>query len=56
MKQDGSNGKARLEAAKRHEAGIVAFLRDLIAIRAESGTEGERCERVKREYENLGFD
>src|SRR3990170_7435006 len=53
MKQD---GRARLEAAKKHAAGIVAFLRDLIATRAESGTEGERCERVRREYKELGFD
>lgn len=56
MTEGGSNGKARLEAAKKHEAGIVAFLRDLIATRAESGTEGERCERARREYEKLGFD
>jgi len=28
----------------------------MIAIPAESGQEGERCERVLREYESLGFD
>lgn len=52
MTQD---GKA-LEAARAREAEIVRFLRDLIAIRAESGTEKERCHRVKKEYEALGFD
>jgi len=61
MKPDGptaptASGKARLEAAKKHEAGIVAFLRNMIATRAESGTEGERCELVRREYKKLDFD
>jgi putative selenium metabolism hydrolase len=49
-------GAAALEAARRHESDIVNFLREMIAIPAESGHEGERCERVKREYERLGFD
>jgi putative selenium metabolism hydrolase len=49
-------GPAALIAARRHEGDIVRFLRDLIAIPAESGREGERCERVRREYERLGFD
>jgi putative selenium metabolism hydrolase len=49
-------GEAALAAARAREGDVVRFLRDMIAIRAESGTEGERCERVKREYEALGFE
>ncbi len=49
-------GQAALEAARGYEERIVRFLRDLIAIPAESGQEGERCERVLREYQALGFD
>ena len=49
-------GDAALDAARRYEAEIVGFLRDMIAIPAESGKEGDRCERVRREYESLGFD
>jgi putative selenium metabolism hydrolase len=49
-------GAGALQAARAHEERIVRFLRDLIAIPAESGREGERCERVRREYEVLGFD
>ena len=45
-----------LDAARGYEEQIVRFLRDLIAIPAESGKEGDRCERVRREYEALGFD
>jgi len=45
-----------LDAARGYEEQIVRFLRDLIAIPAESGKEGDRCERVRREYESLGFD
>ena len=45
-----------LEAARGFEKQIVQFLRDMIAIPAESGNEGERCERVRREYAALGFD
>jgi hypothetical protein len=37
-----------LEAARGYEEQIVRFLRDLIAIPAESGKEGDRCERVLR--------
>lgn len=43
-------------AAKSYEEKIVRFLRDMIAIPAESCKEKERCERVKKEYESLGFD
>jgi putative selenium metabolism hydrolase len=45
-----------LDAARGYEEQIVRFLRDLIAIPAESGKEGDRCERVRLEYESLGFD
>ena len=50
-----TNGQEALEAARRYENDIVAFLRELIAIPAESGKERARCERVKAEYEKLGF-
>ncbi len=49
-------GRAALEAARTYETEIVRFLRDMIAIPAESLKEGERCERVRQEYERLGFD
>ena len=42
-------------AARRDQAGIVRFLRDLIAIPAESCKERARCERVLAEYKALGF-
>lgn len=45
-----------LAGAERHADDIVRFLRDLIAIPAESGQEGPRCERVAAEYRRLGFD
>jgi len=50
-----TNGR-ELDAARAYEEQITRFLRDLIAIPAESGKEGDRCERVRREYESLGFD
>jgi putative selenium metabolism hydrolase len=43
-------------AARRYEDDIVAFLRDMIAIPAESLREGARCERVRAEYERLELD
>ncbi len=51
-----NEGRAAHEEAGRFEAEIVRFLRDMIAIPAESRREGERCERVRQEYEKLGFD
>jgi len=51
----GANHKS-LEAARRYEPEIVSFLREMIAIPAESGREQKRCERVRHEYERLGFD
>jgi len=49
-------GEAALAAARGCEERIVRFLRDMIAIPAESCRERERCERVHREYTELGFD
>jgi putative selenium metabolism hydrolase len=49
-------GKAALATAAEHEADIVRFLREMIAIPAESLNEGDRCRRVRTEYESLGFD
>lgn len=51
-----AHGAEALEAARRREGDIVRFLREMIAIPAESRQEGERCERVRQEYEALGFD
>ncbi len=51
-----SKGQSALSAAKGYEADMVRFLRDLINIPAESRREQQRCERVKEEYEKLGFD
>jgi len=51
-----TSGAEALEAAKRYEGEIVRFLREMIAIPAESGKERARCERVKAEYERLGLD
>ena len=49
-------GEAALERARIHEPDIVRFLREMIAIPAESLSESERCQRVRLEYESLGFD
>ena len=49
-------GQAALAAAAGHEADIVSFPREMIAIPAESLNEGDRCRRVRAEYERLGFD
>jgi putative selenium metabolism hydrolase len=48
-------GTEALAAARRYESEIVRFLREIIAIPAESGREQARCERVKAEYEKLGL-
>jgi len=48
---------ARLAAlALSYETGIVQFLRDLIAIPAESGQEGPVIQRIRQEMEKVGFD
>ncbi|MEE4274053.1 MAG: YgeY family selenium metabolism-linked hydrolase [Thermoanaerobaculales bacterium] len=49
-------GAAALASARQYEDRIVRFLRDMIAIPAESGNEEARCRRVLAEYEALGFD
>ncbi|MEM7353188.1 MAG: YgeY family selenium metabolism-linked hydrolase, partial [Acidobacteriota bacterium] len=49
-------GRAALAAAEEYRSDIVKFLRDMIAIPSTSGKEGERCERIRQEYERLGFD
>ena len=43
-------------AAEGYREDLVRFLRDLIAIPAETGDEEARCRRVMEEYERLGFD
>jgi putative selenium metabolism hydrolase len=43
-------------AAQACEADIVAFLRDLIAIPAESSQEGPVIQRIRQEMEKVGFD
>ncbi len=53
---DGPRNTAALDAARGFESEIVSFLREMIAIPAESGSEKQRCERVQREYRELGFD
>ncbi len=49
-------GDQTLVAASAYRERIVRFLREMIAIPAESRREKERCERVFAEYESLGFD
>lgn len=49
-------GVAAIASARAVEDRIVRFLRDMIAIPAESGREEARCRRVLAEYESLGFD
>ena len=51
-----ADGRRALEEARSREEDLVRFLREMIAIPAESRHEGERCERVRQEYEKLGFD
>jgi len=51
-----ANGAAVRVAAKTYENEIVRFLREMIAIPSESLNEGERCARIQREFESLGFD
>jgi putative selenium metabolism hydrolase len=43
-------------AAQSYEADIVRFLRDLIAIPAESSHEGPVIQRIRQEMEKAGFD
>ncbi len=49
--------RERLAAlAKAYELAMAEFLRDLIAIPAESGREGPVIERIRHEMEEVGFD
>ena len=45
-----------LAAANALEADMVRFLRDLVAIPAESAHEGPVIQRIKQEMERVGFD
>lgn len=52
-----SRQRARLLAgAQSYEPDMVRFLRDLIAIPAESGQEGPVIERIRQEMKKVGFD
>jgi putative selenium metabolism hydrolase len=51
-----TDNKSAVELAEAYREDIVSFLREMIAIPAESCQEEERCARVKSEYEKLGFD
>ena len=49
--------RERLAAlAQSYESEMVAFLRELVAIPAESGQEGPVVDRIRREMEKAGFD
>ena len=45
-----------LEQSRRHERGLVRFLRDLIAIRSLSAQEGDVIRRVEAEMQACGYD
>ena len=49
-------GRAAINAAEGYRQDVIKFLREMIAIQSESAKEGERCERIRQEYEKLGFD
>ncbi len=46
--------KAIASQAKKHEESMVAFLRDIVAIKSLSGKEKPVIERIKQEVEKLG--
>ena len=50
------NGERIAALAQSYEADIVHFLRDLIAIPAESSHEGPVIQRIRQEMEKVGFD
>ncbi len=56
MSNPSERGEAALATAASHQDEIVRFLREMIAIPAESRREGDRCRRALEEYERLGFD
>jgi putative selenium metabolism hydrolase len=45
-----------LAGAEKYKAPMTAFLREMIAIPAESGREEKRIARIKKEMEQVGFD
>ncbi|MFU8794616.1 MAG: YgeY family selenium metabolism-linked hydrolase, partial [Dethiobacteria bacterium] len=45
-----------LSAAENYNEEISGFLREMIAIPAESGREEQRVIRIRQEMENVGFD
>ena len=48
--------KKILEAAKKYEKDMTAFLRDMISIPSESSDEKRVIQRIKEEMEKVGFD
>jgi putative selenium metabolism hydrolase len=50
------NAERIASLAKSYEADMVQFMRDLIAIPAESGQEGPVVARIRQEMEKVGFD
>lgn len=48
--------KTVLARAENYKAEMSAFLRDMVAIAAESGQEEKRIARIKQEMEKTGFD
>jgi len=50
------NAAELARCAQSHEANMVRFLRDLIAIPAESCHEGSVIARIRQEMEKVGFD
>ena len=50
------NRQRLAELAQSYEGDMVRFLRDLVAIPAESGHEGPVVARIRQEMEKVGFD
>jgi len=50
------NYRQVLTGAEKYKTPMASFLRDLIAIPAESGREEARIARIKLEMEQVGFD
>ena len=50
------NARQIAELAESLESDMVRFMRELIAIPAESGQEGPVIERIRREMQKVGFD
>src|ERR1039458_6229683 len=50
------NSQRIASLAQSYEGQMVSFLRDLVAIPAESGHERPVVERIQREMEKVGFD